>query len=74
MMLSALIWIPVLGALLIGFGAEPLIPSRARLVALLTVGSVFLLTIVLGSQFEAGHIGRKFAEHVDWIEPLGLTY
>jgi len=74
MMLSALIWIPVLGALLIGFGAEPLIPSRARLVALLTVGSVFLLTIVLGSQFEAGHIGMQFAEHLVWIEPLGLTY
>ncbi|XGV96485.1 MAG: NADH-quinone oxidoreductase subunit M [Leptolyngbya sp. BL-A-14] len=74
MMLSALIWIPVLGALLIGLGIEPLIPSRTRLVALLTVGSVFLLTLVLGSQFEVGQSGMQFAEHFVWIEPIGLTY
>lgn len=73
-MLSALIWIPILGALIIGFGLEPLIPARARLVALITVGSVFFLTIVLGSQFEVGHIGMQFAEHFVWIEPIGLTY
>ncbi|MBW4472480.1 MAG: NADH-quinone oxidoreductase subunit M [Stenomitos rutilans HA7619-LM2] len=73
-MLSALIWIPILGVLLIGFGVEPLIPSRARLVALLTVGSVFLLTIVLGTQFAVGDAGMQFAEHLVWIEPLGLTY
>ena len=73
-MLSALIWIPLLGALLIGLVREPLPPTRLRSLALLTVGSVFVLTIWLGSQFDAGQIGMQFGEHLAWIEPLGLTY
>ncbi len=73
-MLSALIWIPLLGALLIGFGREPLIPARARLIALLTTGGTFVWTIVLGSQFDVGQAGMQFSEHLTWIEPLGLTY
>jgi NAD(P)H-quinone oxidoreductase subunit 4 len=73
-MLSALIWIPILGAVLIGVGREPLIPARARLIALITTVSVFLWTIWLGSQFDAGQTEMQFIEHLVWIEPLGLTY
>ncbi|HEY9896817.1 MAG TPA: NADH-quinone oxidoreductase subunit M, partial [Candidatus Sericytochromatia bacterium] len=73
-MLSALIWIPLLGALLIGFGREPLFPARARLIALLTTGIAFVWTIVLASQFDVGQAGMQFSEHLAWIEPLGLTY
>ncbi|MBW4582783.1 MAG: NADH-quinone oxidoreductase subunit M [Tildeniella nuda ZEHNDER 1965/U140] len=73
-MLSALIWIPLLGAVLIGFGREPLIPTRARLIALIAIGSAFVWTIVLGTQFDAGQTAMQFSEHLAWIEPLGLTY
>ena len=73
-MLSALIWIPILGAVLIGVGREPLMPARARLIALMTTVSVFVWTIWLGSQFDAQQAGMQFVEHFAWIEPLGLTY
>ena len=73
-MLSALIWIPILGAVLIGFGREPLMPARARLIALVTTVSVFAWTIWLCSQFDIGQAGMQFSEHLAWIERLGLTY
>ena len=73
-MLSALIWIPVLGAALIGFWPGSLTPSRSRLLALLTMGCALLWTVVLIAQFEASNGGPQFKEYLPWIESLGLTY
>lgn len=73
-MLSALIWIPVLGAALIGFWSGNLNPSRSRLLALVVTGMTFLWTIILVSQFEPSNPGLQFSEYLPWIESLGLTY
>lgn len=73
-MLSALIWIPVLGATLIGFWPSSLEPGRSRLVALVVTGITLLWTVVLGSQFDPGNTGLQFQEYLPWIESLGLTY
>ena len=73
-MLSALIWIPVLGAAIIGFWPGSLNPSRSRFVALVVTGIVLIETVVLGSQFEVGHPGLQFQEYLPWIESLGLSY
>lgn len=73
-MLSALIWIPMLGAALIGFWPRSLNPSRSRLVALVVTGITLIWTVVLGSQFDPGNPGVQFQEQLPWIESLGLTY
>lgn len=73
-MLSALIWIPVLGAALLGFWPSPLTQNRSRLLALVMASIVLIWTIILASQFNAGNGGPQFLENLTWIEPLGLTY
>lgn len=73
-MLSALIWLPVVGAILLGVGVDSQAPGRARRIALLAIGTVCFLTLLLGSQFDTGHQGMQFSEDLAWIETLGLSY
>lgn len=72
-MLSALIWVPAVGAALIGFWPG-MTPRYSRLVALTVAVSVFLWSMVLGSQFDLLNADLQFSEFVPWIETLGLTY
>jgi len=53
-MLSALIWIPVLGAAH-GFWPGSLNLSRSLTFALVVTGITLIWTVVLGSQFEPGN-------------------
>lgn len=73
-MLSVLIWIPVLGAALIGIwaGSEDL--GRSRLVALVTISFTLIWAIVLGSQFDLSDTQMQFLENIPWLEQIGLTY
>ncbi len=74
-MLSALIWLPIVGAILIGLYPRSQTDSRAvRLIALLVTGLTLIWSIVLGSQFNAGSPDLQFQENIAWIESLGLTY
>ncbi|MBV8882645.1 MAG: NADH-quinone oxidoreductase subunit M [Chroococcidiopsidaceae cyanobacterium CP_BM_RX_35] len=73
-MLSALIWIPLLGAALIGFWPKGMNPNRSRLIALIAAGAACLWTIVLMSQFNPSYTGQQFSEFIPWIETLGLNY
>ena len=74
-MLSALIWVPVLGAALIGFWpVSSMSASRARLLALAVASSLIVWTVVLLSQFDISNAGMQFSELVPWIETLGLNY
>lgn len=73
-MLSALIWIPLLGAALIGFWPRPLSPHRTRLVTLAVLGGALLWTGVVGSQFDPTNPGLQLTEYLPWIDSLGLSY
>ena len=73
-MLSTLVWLPVLGAALIGFWPRPLTPNQSRTMALIVATIAFVWTVVLGVQFDPGNPGLQFQEHLPWIETLGLTY
>ncbi len=73
-MLSALIWVPILGAALIGLWPGSISASRARIVALVIASSLIVWTVVLLSQFDISNAGMQFAEIVPWIETLGLNY
>ena len=73
-MLSFLIWVPVLGAAIIGFWPGTVIDSRARLGALAVTGSVLLWTVFLLFQFNVGDVKMQFQEYLPWNETLGLSY
>ncbi len=73
-MLSTLIWVPVLGAALVGFWPGSMAASRARFLALAIASSLIVWTVVLFSQFDISNGGMQFSEFVPWIDTLGLNY
>jgi len=71
-MLSALIALPLLGAILIC-----LVPGdgeRFRQVALSVVALTAALTVALFFQFVPGNTGMQFTEYLPWFPALGLNY
>ncbi len=68
-MLSAMIWLPVLGAILIG-----IVPSFSRAIALIVSGLTLVISIAISATFNYQDAGLQFVEYFTWIEPLGLDY
>jgi NAD(P)H-quinone oxidoreductase subunit 4 len=73
-MLSLLIWLPVLGAVLIGFWPQSLSEQWPRRFALIAGSVLVALTAWVVTQFDLTQSGFQMRELVDWIEPLGLSY
>ncbi len=73
-MLSALIWVPLLGAALVGFWPGLMSAIRARFLALAVASILVVWTLVLLSQFDISNAGMQFSELVPWIDTLGLNY
>ncbi len=73
-MLSLLIWLPILGAAIIGF-LPASVPTRQIRNSALTISGVALLwTIWLLLRFDLSEAGFQFREYLPWIETLGLNY
>jgi NAD(P)H-quinone oxidoreductase subunit 4 len=69
-MLSVLIWLPLIGAILIG-----VFPAvRARSIALAIAGLLLIWSLTLLFQFDANSIAPQFRETMPWVESLGLNY
>jgi NAD(P)H-quinone oxidoreductase subunit 4 len=68
-MLSAIVWLPVLGSILIG-----ILPNFSRSIALIVSGIGLLGTIAIACTFNYQDTGLQLVEHLTWIEPLGLDY
>lgn len=73
-MLSALIWVPILSAALVGFWPGTITAKWARQVALAVAAGVFIWSIVLLIQFHPQEVSQQFSEFIPWIDTLGLTY
>lgn len=73
-MLSALIWVPILSAAMVGFWPGTITSKGARQVALAFTIGLFIWSLVLLSQFNPGEVNQQFQEHLSWIDALGLTY
>jgi NAD(P)H-quinone oxidoreductase subunit 4 len=73
-MLSILIWVPICGALLVGFGASYMKPEHLRNVTLAIASGLLGWTIFLVWQFDASYVGTQFQEYLPWIKNLGLNY
>lgn len=68
-MLSLIVWLPALGALLIG-----ILPNFSRIIALAFSGVSLIVTLAITAIFNYQDSGLQFVEHFTWIEPLGLDY
>ncbi len=68
-MLSSIVWLPALGAFLIG-----VLPNFSRTIALAFSGVSLIVTLAIAGIFNYQDSGFQFIEHFTWIEPLGLDY
>jgi len=73
-MLSALIWVPLVSATVIGFWPGTLTSKGARQVALAVTIGVFIWSLVVLWQFNPAQVSQQFEEHIPWIDALTLTY
>ena len=73
-MLSFLLWLPVVGACIIGF--SPGKDDSVKLRNLATVFAVvtFAWAVYLLTQFDLDNNSWQFSEYLPWIEPIGLSY
>lgn len=73
-MLSALILLPLLGAVFIGFWPSKISGKVLRSIALLFASITFLWSIFLAIKFTPGEASQQFTEFIPWVESLGLSY
>ncbi|MEM6501900.1 MAG: NADH-quinone oxidoreductase subunit M [Cyanobacteria bacterium P01_C01_bin.89] len=71
-MLSALIWIPIAGAIAIFL--LPLTGAKAKSAAIAVATVPLLWSIYLFTQFDLGNAGFQFHEFLPWLPALGLNY
>ncbi|MCW6048653.1 NADH-quinone oxidoreductase subunit M [Lyngbya sp. CCAP 1446/10] len=73
-MLSALIWIPMLTAALIGFWPSAVSSKVVRNASLVMSGVTFILSVIVAAQFDISTSQLQFSEFVPWLDALGLNY
>ncbi|WP_457667777.1 NADH-quinone oxidoreductase subunit M [Thiolapillus sp.] len=71
--LSAVIWLPVLGGLLVAFSGDKA-PNVSRWLALAVAVLTFLLSLLLYTGFESGTAVMQFQENIPWIESFKVNY
>ncbi|HDK37888.1 MAG TPA: NADH-quinone oxidoreductase subunit M [Thiolapillus brandeum] len=71
--LSAVIWLPVLGGLLVLFSGDKA-PNISRWLALVVSVLTFLLSLSLYSGFDSGTAAMQFQENIPWIESFKVNY
>ena len=73
-MLSSLIWLPVLGAALVGFWPGKVTTMQLRYTAIAIASVILLVTLWIATQFDLTYSGLQFQESLLWIPQIGLTY
>jgi NAD(P)H-quinone oxidoreductase subunit 4 len=71
-MLNAFIWIPIIGAIVLGF--TPLEGNRTRSLALVFAIVLLLLNILLGFQFDPANPNLQLPIDLPWLSAIGLHY
>ena len=73
-MLTALIVIPIIGALITGFFPGGDNPQSLRKISIAIASLIFLFTLYIASQFDLTNPGWQMQEYYAWVPQLGLTY
>jgi NAD(P)H-quinone oxidoreductase subunit 4 len=73
-MLSAFIWVPLLGAIIIGLFPGKIEAATCRLLAISIASAVLIINVVLALQFDPSIEQTQFSEYLPWISQIGLNY
>lgn len=73
-MLSALVWIPFIAALLIGFLPDKLESSRCRVFALTIAVLILIVNGFVALQFDPTSTEMQLSEQLNWLPKIGLSY
>ncbi|NJL83950.1 MAG: NADH-quinone oxidoreductase subunit M [Chloroflexaceae bacterium] len=73
-MLSTLIWLPIIGAVIVGFAPESWGETRLRQLAAIAASATLVWTLWLLSQFNLQANTFQFEQYLAWAEPIGLSY
>lgn len=73
-MLSAFIWVPLLGAIIIGLFPGKIEAATCRLLAISIAVVVLIVNVVLVLQFDPSIEQTQFSEYLPWISQIGLNY
>jgi NAD(P)H-quinone oxidoreductase subunit 4 len=73
-MLSALIWMPLIGIALLWLLPNTQSSRQLQTIALAIAAVLFAWTVMLGVRFDLAMSGSQFQEQIPWLEPLGLNY
>jgi NAD(P)H-quinone oxidoreductase subunit 4 len=69
-MLSALIWLPVIGALAIALLPQ----NQSKKGAIIVASAILILDVILLKQFDTNLAAFQLSENLPWLENLGLNY
>ena len=73
-MLSSLIWIPILGAVIIGFLPIFKDGEKYRNLALVFAFSILIVNLLIAIKYQPSLLSIQFSEYLPWISWLGLDY
>jgi NAD(P)H-quinone oxidoreductase subunit 4 len=73
-MLSAFIWVPLLGAIIIGFLPGKIEAATCRIIAIAIAAILLTINLILGLQFDISAEQMQFSEYLPWIGQIGLNY
>jgi NAD(P)H-quinone oxidoreductase subunit 4 len=73
-MLSILLWLPVIGAAIVGFYPGNVVPAKLRQITTIFALATFGFSLWLLTQFNLSNSGLQFQEYIDWAKPIGLSY
>lgn len=74
MLLSALVWIPIIGAITIGLLSRSTVGNKARNIALIVSSINLFINVIIAFQFDPHNPDFQFVENIHWIDRLGLQY
>ncbi|OKH20978.1 NAD(P)H-quinone oxidoreductase subunit D4 [Hydrococcus rivularis NIES-593] len=73
-MLSTLLWLPILGAAIVGIFPNQKETKRLRQITIAFAIASFAWSLMLLTQFDINNPGLQFKEYFSWAEPIGLSY
>lgn len=73
-MLSTLLWLPLVGAAIVGFIPGNLEGAKLRQITSIFALIIFGWSIWLLTQFDLSVTGLQFQEYLPWLPKIGLSY
>jgi len=73
-MLSTLLWLPIIGAIIVGLFPDKFAPAKLRQITLFFVAAVLFWSLYLLTQYNLTSNGFQFSEYREWAKPIGLSY